>query len=216
MRILSIFAAVAAVFATRGALADEMECITPSGDFTNSCSDIAINKYLSSDPNLPSICQLTALCPTMYSGLPLQSNEVFIPTELKLVDVTNNNGTLTHNGKPLSGKTSTSSTDPEHCFSPQGSYLETCAIFKKPYISTDQKLSSTDLCEARLECATLNGAMTSNILFFNIRAKDKKSIEKIENCNGKLKKGKFDNECQTHSDTIQKIAQESCKTTLSM
>ncbi len=216
MRILSIIAAVAAVFATRQALADEIECITPSGDFTNSCSGIAIKKYLSSDPDLPSICQLTALCPTMFSGLPLQSNEVFIPTELKLVDVTNNNGTLTHNGKPLSGKTSTSSTDPEHCFSPQGSYLKTCEIFKMPYISKDQKLGSTDLCEARLKCATLNGSMTSNIVFFNIRAKDKKSIEKLENCNGKLKKGKSDNECQTNSDTIKKIAQESCKTRVSI
>lgn len=217
MRILGIVATIAAVFGPRRVSAD---CITPSGNFANSCSNITMNRYLSIDPYVPPTCQLTALCPTMFSGLPPQSNEVFIPTELKLVDVTNNNGTLTHNGNPLSGKTIAATTttilsNPEHCLPPQGSYHKTCNTVKKPYISTDPNLINTDLCEAKAKCATLDGTMTSNMIYFNIKTENKLlSVEKVENCNGKLKKGKRDDECQTDSNSIREIAERSCQTRL--
>ena len=58
---------------------DCQEFIT--GDFLNSCINVIIEEYNSSDENAPSMCKVIADCKTMFEGLPNKKNEVYLKIE---------------------------------------------------------------------------------------------------------------------------------------
>lgn len=214
-----VVTALISIFGPPKILASEVDCVMPKGDFRNSCTDIVIKSYLSTDPNVPATCMLTASCPTMFTGLAPVDNKVFIAADVQLEQVTNQNGTLAHGGKALSGGVAgvqkNLPNDPYHCLPPEGSYHKTCETNKRPYISTDPQLANTDLCEAEATCETLSGYRESSMIYFNIKAKQTlwQSTQRIENCDGSLISGSDDNRCQIKDkDKIRKIADENGRT----
>ena len=52
-------------------------CTMPHGDYENSCANITISTYISSDILAPDSCKLEADCNTMYIGLPTVHNVVY-------------------------------------------------------------------------------------------------------------------------------------------
>lgn len=213
------------IFGIQGASARKSECLMPNGDFRGSCTDISVKPYFSIDPNVPATCALSARCLTMFSGLPAVLNKVYIPADVQLENVSNNNGTLVHWGKALNERTANPKVNEKpldsknHCLPPQGSYHKTCVTVKEPYISPDPNLSKTDLCKASSECETLIGSRQSNMIYFNIKTQDHHqhvmSIQRVENCDGSLVLGKDDAQCQIADiSKIQKIAREQGERTL--
>ena len=56
------------------------------GDFLNSCINVIIKEYNSTDENAPSMCKVTADCKTMFEGLPNKQNEAYLPTQVINID----------------------------------------------------------------------------------------------------------------------------------
>lgn len=207
LNLTTLFASFAAYTSAHVNVADE--CITPTGNYEQSCHSISISDYMSSDPLLPKACELTAVCATNFAGLPPVENVVYYPVNHELLDVQNNNGTLFYNGRPLTFST-IEQADPQPCNVDfmQGSYQATCVVTSNNrYVSSDKKLSFTKLCEVETSCKTLEGSKASSLIFFDTV----RDNIKLENCNGKLKAGLNDQECQDVShDKIKEIAAKQC------
>lgn len=193
--------AVISFFGLPSASAAPIECRMPKGNFKDSCTDIVVKRYLSSDPLVPATCHLKALCATEFAGLSPVQNEAFFPADFDLEEVCNQNGTLTHGGKPLSGGViEEDMNSDEHCLPPLGSYHETCETSKAPYVSTDPKLANTDLCKVNARCESLEMTQTSSMIYFNIKSQSLwQAAQRIENCDGTLVSGENDKRCQGKS-----------------
>ena len=182
------------------------DCYEPIGDYLQTCKDIAIEPYVSTDPRVPVGCVLTADCPTMFSGLPPMRNEIYIPTHILLDEMSNDNGTLTYSERPLAADNEDASAD---CVEPSGSYAKTCKVLTKHYVSTDPKLQKTEFCEAELTCKTLSQSRQSNVVYHNLKSHHfaQQSAQKIENCDGNLVVGENDQQCDSSTaENIKKIA----------
>ena len=160
----------------------ESACLPPTGNYLGSCDNLSMTPYVSSDPFAPSMCKFTASCTTIFKGLPPQANEVYLPEDYELNELTNFNGTLTYHQKPLA---TASKTQRGSCDKPRGSYRETCKTDASDYESTDSNLDMTPLCEARSNCQTLTGQAKSNLVYFNLH-NPKGSVQRLENCAGQL------------------------------
>ena len=56
------------------------------GDFLNSCINVIIKEYNSTDENAASMCKVTADCKTMFEGLPNKQNEAYLTTQMINID----------------------------------------------------------------------------------------------------------------------------------
>jgi|GEM_PF-5415783 len=68
------------------------------------------------------------------------------------------------------------------CSVPKGSYLTTCTVEGKNYITDDIKLSGTDMCEFNLNCETLDSRR--KITTFYIQKSMRDCVTYLENCDG--------------------------------
>lgn len=96
------------------------------------------------------------------------------------------------------------------CNNPSGSYINSCSISTASYKSTDINLQYVELCSAQISCSGLNGnKIDSSLFYFNINDKVManalpKTVQRIENCNGKLVIGNLDDQCKNGNDAINK------------
>jgi len=198
-------------------------CRRPSGDYEGSCSPNELAPYYSSDPNVPAGCVLQTDCNTMFSGLPRVHNEIYFAPHEFITNVKNNNGTLTYNKDedplPNASRNPSGHAKQEPCVSVplQGSFERTCRVeSQSTYDSTDPKLKTTSLCKAEISCEKIEGGRQRGLTVWYDRSRGGAPVpETVENCDGKLKVGIFDNECsgRSHSD-IGDIGRRHGKTTL--
>ena len=159
---------------------------------------------------MPATCQLTADCPTMFEGLAPVSNDVYFPANTQLTQLSNSNGTLTYQSKPLSTPAAQASSE-YTCNPPGGSYSRTCPErVSTPYHSTDPHMANTQLCQTKASCRSLRGTEIPDVVYYNIKQSelaDTTTVQKIENCNGRLVAGPRDDRCQGEtSHVIEEIA----------
>lgn len=208
-----LFIGVIALFTPRLKVGGESTstCELPSGDYLNSCSDTTIKPYHSIDPNIPSTCEFKTSCSTIFAGLAPIKNTVYFPEDVVLKDVKNNNGTLTYNERPLTTASLSAAEkyDQLSCQKPSGSYEKSCHTQTKKYTSTDPNLGATPLCETEASCYSLKGESSSNIIYFNIKTKEGKTHQKIENCDGYLVAHVKDDRCNNvDNEVINDIARD--------
>jgi hypothetical protein len=172
----------------------EIECeVFISGDFRLSCVNIIAEEYNSADENAPSICKVTADCPTMFSGLPFKRNEVYLPAEN--LHIGNKNGTLTFLERDVSYDREIDKIDYE-CSPLRGSHKETCSVQNLKYHTTDANLLYTELCIANFVCQKLDTMhATASKVYFNIFNQESVDKKLIENCDGDLVIGTSDYQC---------------------
>jgi hypothetical protein len=175
-------------------------CVMPHGDYENSCENITVSTYISSDSFAPESCRLEADCKTMFSGLPAIHNVIFLPQNIDITNVNNNNGTLSYGGNLLSIKVADGESlnnanfKPDYkCVKPSGSYSKTCTVETSPYHSSDPIYKYTELCSAQISCLKLNGIEKSHSVYFNIH-QDLTTLNKIENCDGSILVDSIDNQ----------------------
>ena len=102
------------------------------------------------------------------------------------------------------------------CIPLAGSYALTCKSDISHYTSTDPNLANTELCEANLDCLSINENKVSSTVYFNIADKQialaEETLQKVENCDGKLVIGNIDNRCNgAYSEDIKNIAEQEGK-----
>lgn len=93
------------------------------------------------------------------------------------------------------------------CKKPSGSYIDSCEVTTSRYTSVDKNLTYVELCNAKFICNSLGGKIESSTVYFNINEKLSKdaapqTVQKIENCHGKLVVGNLDNQCKGDEDKI--------------
>lgn len=151
-------------------------CKVPDGTFSGSCTDIQVSPYQSTDPLVPNTsCKLSALCKTTHESIKPKENILFYDY-LETPILGNNNGTLTVNGYSMK--------KPENfqCVLPEGSYQKTCQLSVTKYVSPDQNLSNTPLCNLVSNCKKYDRANTqANVVIYGHSFK-----KNIENCDGKV------------------------------
>lgn len=76
-------------------------CIMPSGDFLNSCTNINLTPYHSSDLYVPVLCKLTADCDSFSNYRPDVHNEIYLPENTIFSNLNNVNGILSYGTSPL-------------------------------------------------------------------------------------------------------------------
>jgi hypothetical protein len=217
MRLSQLMVSILAIFSRSSINAGnkDSKCITPSGDYEGSCTAISVQPYVSVDELVPPTCKLDADCATMFTGLPPSHNTVYFPQNTLLKNVSNKNGTLTHAGKALVNQNHHSKLKEQYtCYSPQGSYSETCTTDTTPYLSSDENLRNAEICRAQLACKTLQGESSSTLVYFNIKARESETtVQKIENCDGLLVTHPIDdNRCSNEeSDKIKEISEREGK-----
>lgn len=183
-------------------------CPKPTGDYESSCSPNDIGPYISSDPNVPEGCVLKTECNTMFSGLPRVPNEIYYARHDSITNVSNNNGTLSYTRNaniPPAAQTNNGNANiaPVAQQAPcanvplRGSFQRTCHVEStSAYASSDPNLQSTSLCQADISCEKVGGSHQNGLTVWYDRSRGGATIpETVENCNGKLKVGWNDNEC---------------------
>lgn len=136
------------------------------GDFLNSCINVIIKEYNSTDENAPSMCKVTADCKTMFEGLPNKQNEAYLPTQV--INIDNKNGTLTFLERDVFYDRGIDKMDYE-CSPLRGSHKETCSVQTLRYNTTDVNILSTELCIANFVCEKLDAKHTmASKVYFNI------------------------------------------------
>ncbi len=80
---------------------DASECFMPEGEFLNSCRNFELEAYHSTDERVPTLCKFQAECYDQDGNLPID-NVVYLPANIQLTDVANNDGYLTYSYKFLS------------------------------------------------------------------------------------------------------------------
>lgn len=76
-------------------------CIMPSGDFTQSCANINLTPYHSTDLYVPVLCKLTADCDSFSDYRPDIHNEIYLPQNTIFSNLNNVNGILSYGISPL-------------------------------------------------------------------------------------------------------------------
>jgi hypothetical protein len=171
-------------------------CVIPQGNYIDSCTQPRMVPYQSSDPNIPTTCELTTTCNTFYDSMAPIKQKYHIPSGTRFNDVTNHNGSLMYNGVEL-GRQQTSSASDEDCFMPSGSFIGSCNTFLTRYQSTDPNLQQSPLCKAEMNCRTLDGSRSLSKVYFNIATESKNAVQRVENCDGSLVISQEDNRCAT-------------------
>lgn len=195
---------------TNSCTTENVKCKMPEGNYKDSCECEEPTTYISSDPNVPQICKLRCKCKTTYESMEPIENEVFIPSEVVISGIENNNGTLSSNNRPLLEKNNLSSQTitPACKIPPEGTYKKSCyGVNVTRYESSDPNLKKVEFCELRGRCRPFEHYMDaihkSNLIYFE--AFKNKDGTVIDNCNGKLFKFKDSNDCRCQGVTNERV-----------
>jgi hypothetical protein len=91
-------------------LTDLSGCIEPLGDYLNTCNNIEMSLYRSTDSYVPNMCKLTADCEsTMY--LDDVHNEIYLPKDTTFKNLNNIKGILCYGSSPLNIVASSTDTE---------------------------------------------------------------------------------------------------------
>jgi hypothetical protein len=172
----SLFSPVAAEF---------IPCPHPQGSWKDSCHNITLTPYISTDLYVPTdSCLLRTQCNTIIPSIPPCENSIYFQATSGL-NLGNNNGTLVIQSD-LGSSTSISDIKQHvQCLPLPGSHKLSCTIKAHPYKSTDPNLQTTSFCQMYTECSDLDGKRpVSNTVYYGHEELRGQSVV-VENCDGK-------------------------------
>jgi hypothetical protein len=198
------------------AIVSASSCPRPEGSYLNSCHNVVVMPYKSTDPNVPvDACRLITQCNSIIPSIPPTTNTIYFQSTSG-VRFGNNNGTLTvldelGRESPISAKESVV------CSALPGSHDLSCEVEVLPYQSTDENLEKTPFCQMKSHCRNLDDRQTTlNTVYFAHEHQRGKDVA-VENCDGRLvihSTRSADGMCAKKTpDKIKHIAQEKGQTT---
>jgi hypothetical protein len=84
------------------------------------------------------------------------------------------------------------------CSELAGSFTKSCEVTYSQYQSSDYNLKNTELCEVKVNCLKLDGTsrIYTSTIYSNINEKaEAKTVQFLENCDGKIVIGNLDDQC---------------------